>query len=226
MTATVLVGARRRTRAREVRPAQRRAGGRRDLAGDAEDAQGVAAVGLDVDVEHDVAGQLGQLQAEGRRLGQDEDAVGVARETELVAAAEHALALGAGDGRDLDAPLPGQHRARAARPARAGRRGCSWRRRRWPARGHLAPTRTRVSDSRLEPGCGATSSSSPTTTRCQSAPIRSMALTSMPSRVSRSASRSGVSSTSTSSRSQESGTRIARAAPGSAGRWRGRRGCP
>ncbi len=90
---------------------------------------------------------------------------------------------------------------------------------RWPASmlvapqtmdssGSPAPVRTRVRDSREELGCGATSSSSPTTIRCQSAPTRSIALTSMPSRVRRSASSSGSRSMSTNSRSHESGTRI------------------
>ncbi len=90
---------------------------------------------------------------------------------------------------------------------------------RWPASmlvapqtmdssGSPTPVRTRVRESLPELGCGMTSSSSPTTTRCQSAPIRSMALTSMPSSVRRSASCSGVDSMSTNSRSQESGTRI------------------
>ena len=65
------------------------------------------------------------------------------------------------------------------------------------SRGSPAPTVTRVSDSRSARGCFSTDSSSPTTTLRQSAPQRSIDLTSMPSSVSRSARRSGSSSTST-----------------------------
>ena len=58
----------------------------------------------------------------------------------------------------------------------------------------------------MELGCRATSSSSPTTTERQSSPMRSMPWTSMPSSVRRSASCSGVRSTSTYSRSQDGDT--------------------
>ncbi len=101
---------------------------------------------------------------------------------------------------------------------------------RWPAAMFVAPhtissgspppTVTRVSDSRSARGCRSTASSSPTTTLCQSAPHASMPLTSIPSKVSRSASCSGVSSMSTKSRSHESGTLIG-IARGSGGRSRG-----
>ena len=62
--AQVIGGAVARFLDREVGPAQRGAGGGRDLASQADDAQGVAAVGLDVDVEHDVAGHLGHVHAQ------------------------------------------------------------------------------------------------------------------------------------------------------------------
>ena len=47
--------------------ADRRPGHGGDLAGQADDAQRVAAVRLDVDIEHDVAVQVGQRDAERRR---------------------------------------------------------------------------------------------------------------------------------------------------------------
>ena len=78
---------------------------------------------------------------------------------------------------------------------------------RWPATMLVAPqtmssvsplpTVTRVRDRRSALGCFSTLSNSPTTTFSQSAPQRSMPLTSMPSSVRRSASCSGVSSMST-----------------------------
>src|SRR5690349_7396225 len=69
-----------------------------------------------------------------------------------------------------------------------------------------SPSVTRVSDSRSARGCLSTVNSSPTPTFCQSAPHGMIAFTSIPSRVRRSASCSGVRSKSTNSRSHESGT--------------------
>jgi hypothetical protein len=83
-----------------------------DLARQPDEAQRIATIRLYVDVEHDVAVQLTQRLPE-RRIGrQDQDAVGVAREVQLVAGAEHPVRdrthlLGA-----LDATTAGQYRAR------------------------------------------------------------------------------------------------------------------
>ena len=59
---------------RDLRQADLLAGGRGDLAGEAQDGQRVAAVGLDVHVEDDVAVQVDQRDAERRVAGQDQDA--------------------------------------------------------------------------------------------------------------------------------------------------------
>ena len=101
---------------------------------------------------------------------------------------------------------------------------------RWPAAMFVAPhtissaspfsTVTRVSERRSARGCCSTDSSSPTTTFCHSPPHGMIDLTSMPSSVRRSARASGVSSTSTISRSQLSGTLIG-TARGNGGRSRG-----
>ena len=89
----------------------RRAGHRRDLAGEPDDRQRVAAVRLDVDVEHDVAVEVGQRAPERRVRGQDQDPVGVGGQAELVARAEHAVADDAHLLGPLDPPVAGQDRA-------------------------------------------------------------------------------------------------------------------
>ena len=83
-----------------------------DLAGQADHAQRVAAVGFDVDIEHDIAVELGQWHAERGVRREDEDAVGVAGQAQFVARAQHPVAddahlLGA-----LDAPVARQDRSR------------------------------------------------------------------------------------------------------------------
>ena len=71
------------------RQLDRRAGHRRDLARETDDRQRVAAVRLDVDVEHDVAVHLAQRRPDRGRLGQDQDPVAVRGEVELLARAQH-----------------------------------------------------------------------------------------------------------------------------------------
>ncbi len=63
---------------------ERPAGHRRDLAGQADDRQQVAAVGLDVDIEDGVAEQLDERPSERRVRGEDEDPVRVGGQPELV----------------------------------------------------------------------------------------------------------------------------------------------
>ncbi len=138
---------------RDVRPAQRCAGGCRHLPREADDGQGVAPVGLDVDVQDHVADERLERDAEGRAGGQDEDAVGVGREAQLVAGAEHALALHSGQPGGLDVPVPGQHGAdeRHGYPLTdrdVGRAAHD--RQRWLCRRRRV---TVVSDRRLELGC-------------------------------------------------------------------------
>ncbi len=95
-----------------VREPDRRPGHGRHLACQADHAQRVAAVRLHVDIEHDVAVQVRQRDTE-RRVGrQDEDAVRVGREVQLVARAQHAVADDAHLLGPLDAPIAGQDRAR------------------------------------------------------------------------------------------------------------------
>ena len=89
--------------------AQRGAGQRGDLAGQAQDRERVAPVGLDVDVEHGVAIQLGQRPAERRIRGQDQDPLGVAGQAQLVARAEHPVADDAHLLGPLDPPVARQH---------------------------------------------------------------------------------------------------------------------
>ena len=92
------------------READRRTTDDRDLTGQPDDRQRVATVRLDVDVEDDVAIELGQRKAE-RRVGrQDEDPVGVAGQLELVARAEHPVARDAHLVGPLDPPATGQDR--------------------------------------------------------------------------------------------------------------------
>ncbi len=95
-----------------LRPADLLAGCGGDLAREPEDRERVAAVRLDVHVQHDVAVELDEGDAEGRVAGKDEDPVCVAGEAQLVARAEHAVAddahlLGA-----LDTTVAGQDCAR------------------------------------------------------------------------------------------------------------------
>ena len=88
------------------------AGDGRQLARKADDRQRVTAIGLDIDVEHDVAIELGQRCPERRVLGQDQDPVGVAGQAELVTRAQHPVADDAHLLGPLDAPVAGQDRAR------------------------------------------------------------------------------------------------------------------
>ena len=172
-----------------------RPGGRRDLAGEADEAQRVAAVRLHVDVEDRVPVELRELLPDRRPGRQDEDPVRVGGQAELVARAEHAVADDAHLLGPVDPSAAGQHRAgQGDRHALAGRdvRGAAHDRQRLAV---AHPDRGERSRSAL--GCLATVRSSPTTTCCQSAPQRSRALTSIPSTVSRSARRSGVRSRST-----------------------------
>ena len=94
------------------REAQRRSGQRGYLAGEPDDRERVTAVRLDVDVQNDIAEQVGHRRAQRRVGGQDEDAVGVGGQPELVARAEHAVAHDAHLLGPLDAPVAGQDGAR------------------------------------------------------------------------------------------------------------------
>ena len=179
-----------------LRESDGRSGDGRYLARQADEAQRVAPIGLDVDVEHDVAVEIGQGRAE-RCIGrQDEDPVRVGRETQFVTRAQHPVADDAHllrCARSVDrrgAPHPGARRGRVDPTAMfvAPQTMSS---------ASPSPVRTMVSDRRSAFGCFSTASSSPTTTFCQSEPQRSTLLTSMPSSVSRSASCSGVNWTST-----------------------------
>ena len=104
------------------RQSERRAGQRGHLAGKPDHRQRVAPVRLDVDVEDRVAEQLGQRTSE-RRVGrQDQDAVGVRGQAELVARAEHPVADDAHLLGTLDPPVARQDRAgQGDRHALAGR---------------------------------------------------------------------------------------------------------
>ena len=91
--------------------AQRPARGRGDLACQADDRERVATVRLDVDVEDDLAEELGERAAERRVRRQDEDPLAIGGHPQLFARAEHAVAhdshlLGA-----LDPPVARQDRA-------------------------------------------------------------------------------------------------------------------
>jgi hypothetical protein len=81
-------------------------------AGEPEDRQRVASVGLHVVVEHDVGGEGRELRPDRCVRLEDEDAVRISAEAELVTRAEHPLALRARDRGDLDAPVAGQDRSR------------------------------------------------------------------------------------------------------------------
>ena len=84
------------------------AGHRGDLAGQSDDRERVAAVRLDVDIEHGVAVELDQRAPDRRVGGEDQDPVGVGGQTELVARAEHAVADDAHLLGPLDPPIAGQ----------------------------------------------------------------------------------------------------------------------
>ena len=84
----------------------------RDLAGQADEREGIAPVWFDVDVKDDVAEQVGQRPTDRRLRGQDEDPLGVSREAELVARAEHPVAHHPELLRPFDLPPPGQDGAR------------------------------------------------------------------------------------------------------------------
>ena len=171
LDAQALGGRRARLRRRSV-GGQRsgRAGHRGDLAGEPDDRERVAAVRLDVDVEDDVAVELGERPPSGASGGQDQDPVGVGGQAELVARAEHPVADDAHLLGPLDAPV--------ARQDGAGQRdrdplaGGDVRRAADDLERLAVPTVTRVSDSRSARGWRSTVSSSPTTTFCQSAPQR------------------------------------------------------
>ena len=113
-----------------------------------------------------------QVDAELGIRRQDEDAVGIAGQAQLITGAEHALALGAGDGGDVDAALARAAPSRAGPPGPAGPASMLVAPQTMESSAPPSPVRTRVIESLLELGCGATSSSSPTTMRCQSAPMR------------------------------------------------------
>ena len=106
----------------DVREPDLATGGRGDLAGQPQDRQRVAAVGLDVHVEHVVAVEVRERHPE-RRVGrEDQDPVAVARQPQLLARAQHpvrddAHLLGAldppvarqdGTGQGDRDPLPGR----------------------------------------------------------------------------------------------------------------------
>ncbi len=119
----------------DLRQAQLLAGEGRDLARDAGDAEEVAAMRLDVEVDHCVAEQLAQRDAERRIFGQDVDAGVVVAQAQLARRAEHALRehahrllLGDDDVADLRAERRQRHLvvqldvARAADDAELARR--------------------------------------------------------------------------------------------------------
>ena len=91
------------------REPQRPTGHGRDLAGQAHDREGVAAVGLDVDVQHDIAEEVGQGDADRRVRRQDEDPVRVRGHAQLVARAEHPVADHAHLLGSLDPAVARQH---------------------------------------------------------------------------------------------------------------------
>ena len=91
---------------------QRPAGRGGHLARQSQDRQRIAAIGLDVDIEHHVAVQLGERHAERRVVGQDQDPVAVGGQVQLLPRAQHPVAhhahlLGA-----LDPSVTRQDRAR------------------------------------------------------------------------------------------------------------------
>ena len=91
----------------DVRP-----GHRRDLAGEADHRERVAAVRLDVDVEHDVAVEVRQRRADRGLRREDEDAVPIGGQPQLVAGAQHAVARDAHLLGALDPAVARQDRAR------------------------------------------------------------------------------------------------------------------
>ena len=101
---------------------ERPAGHRRDLAGQADDRQQVAAVRFDVDIEDGVAEQLDERPSERRVGGEDQDPVRVGGQPELVTRAQHPVADHAHLLGPLDPPVTGQHGAgQGDRHALAGR---------------------------------------------------------------------------------------------------------
>ncbi len=92
----------------DLGPADGGAGGGRDFSGQADQAQRVAAIRLDVNVQDDVAVQIGELPAEGRVRGQDQDPLGVGGDVQLVTGAEHPLRGDAHLLGPLDAPIARQ----------------------------------------------------------------------------------------------------------------------
>ena len=76
----------------DLRPAERRTRRRRDFSRQTDQRQGIAAVRFDIDVQDDVAVELREVDAQRRIRGQDQDAIGVAGQVQLVAGAQHAVA--------------------------------------------------------------------------------------------------------------------------------------
>ena len=94
-----------------LRPADRGAGDGRDLPRQADEAEGVSPVRLDVDVEDGVAEEVAECSPD-RGIGlEDEDALGIGRQAQLVAGAEHAVAQRAHLLCALDPSAAGQDRA-------------------------------------------------------------------------------------------------------------------
>jgi hypothetical protein len=96
-----------------VRQAQLAAGEGGDLARQPDHAERVAAIRLDVDVEHGVADDLGQRGAERDLVAaaQHVNAIRIGPQAELERAAQHPVADLAADLRPFDPPPAGQHRA-------------------------------------------------------------------------------------------------------------------
>ena len=76
---------------RDLGPPDLGAGRGRDLTRQADQAQRVAAIRLDVHVEDDVAVQLAQVSTKGRRRRQDQDPLGVAGDVQFITRAQHAF---------------------------------------------------------------------------------------------------------------------------------------
>ena len=137
------------------READGRPGGCRDLPGEADQRQRVASVRLHVHVEDRVPVQLGQAHPDRCTGRQDEDAIRVRRQVQLVARAEHPVADDAHLLRPLDASVARQHGS--GQRHRHPLAGCDVRRaaydREWlalphPDRRERQPVRVRVSGHR------------------------------------------------------------------------------
>ena len=89
-----------------------RSGHRRDLAGEPDHREHVAAIRLDVDVEDDVAVEVHQRHPDRGLRREDEDAVAIGGQAQLVARAQHAVARDAHLLGALDPAVAGQDRAR------------------------------------------------------------------------------------------------------------------